>query len=596
MTLAAAAPGQPTGSSKLCLSCHDGTVALGSVQNRTFGGGTGVITGLAAAILGTAPTVLGTDLRNDHPISFTYDVTLAAQNPELYSPAMLTGKFRPESGQMQCSNCHDAHSDANPKFMLTGYQDGAGYGSPLCRTCHNKEYYSSVPNIPHRESIIQWNGAGANPWYIPGQNLPNNPNSTPKANGCENCHQPHNSTSTKQLLKSGGESQTCLNCHNGNVVVDPTKNIDAALNRMYTHPIKDPSYSGRHKPKRQADGKIREDAADLGLSNRHAECEDCHNSHAVSAGTSPNPPLTTSNLTPKVNKGVWGVSPTWPGNWGDVTTYTTVQDTTYQYQICLKCHSYYAFGFTPPADPYGKVAGGTNSDQSKEFNSNNASYHPVAAAGKNPMRMGTTAFVPGTGASYANQLINGMTPTSVFTCAECHSDALSGAGAGPKGPHGSDVWPILWAPYTALTGQPGTSNHICFKCHDATVFGVEAVAGDTAAANFANGERTGFSQGTKNYHRKHVILRNQPCQACHSAVPHGYKRRAMLVFGRGPGPGGKGGDPAPYNAHNLPEWNPNGGDGTPYGIPSDWNGDTVPSGSWQRSDCHTGGIGTGVGC
>ena len=29
-----AQPGQPTGASKLCLSCHDGTIALGSVNSR----------------------------------------------------------------------------------------------------------------------------------------------------------------------------------------------------------------------------------------------------------------------------------------------------------------------------------------------------------------------------------------------------------------------------------------------------------------------------------------------------------------------------------------------------------------------------------
>ena len=28
-------PGQPTGASMLCLSCHDGTIALGSVLSRT---------------------------------------------------------------------------------------------------------------------------------------------------------------------------------------------------------------------------------------------------------------------------------------------------------------------------------------------------------------------------------------------------------------------------------------------------------------------------------------------------------------------------------------------------------------------------------
>src|SRR5580765_7275904 len=32
-----AVPGQPTGSSKLCLSCHDGTIALGSVLSRQQG-------------------------------------------------------------------------------------------------------------------------------------------------------------------------------------------------------------------------------------------------------------------------------------------------------------------------------------------------------------------------------------------------------------------------------------------------------------------------------------------------------------------------------------------------------------------------------
>lgn len=585
-TLAAAAPGQPSGTSKLCLSCHDGTVALGGVQNLPFGHQTaGTISGLEAFLTGA--TSLGTDLRNDHPVSFTYDAALAATNPELVTPASLTGKIKPDStGQLQCASCHDPHSETNPKFLHVGYQDGAGYGSPLCRTCHNKEYYSTVPNNPHRESTIQWNGAGTNPWYIPGQNLPNNPNSTPKANGCENCHQPHNSTSTKQLLKSGGESQICLVCHNGNVVVDPAKNIDAALNRLYAHPIKAPGYAGRHNPKRMPDGKIREDQADL--ANRHAECEDCHNPHAVSAGTSPNPPLPTSNLTPKVNKGVWGVVPVWPGNWGNVTTYSTVQDTTYQYQICLKCHSYYAFGLTPPPDPYGIVAGGINTDQAKEFNPNNASYHPVAAVGKNPFRMGTTAAAPGTGASYASSLINGFTPTSVMTCTECHSDALSGAGAGPKGPHGSDVWPILWAPYTWRTGQPGTQGDICFKCHDAGAYGVDGVDDNTST-----GHQTGFSDGSKNLHVKHVIMRNQPCQGCHSAVPHGWKRRAMLVFGRGPG--GVEGDPRPYNSHNVYGPNPNGGNWTPYGIPSEAPIDQAVSGKWTRSDCHT-GISTGVGC
>src|SRR5262252_8288263 len=58
--------GQPTGSSKLCLSCHDGTVALGMVNTRV----------LPIEMRGGISTMppgrsnLGTDLSDDHPVSF----------------------------------------------------------------------------------------------------------------------------------------------------------------------------------------------------------------------------------------------------------------------------------------------------------------------------------------------------------------------------------------------------------------------------------------------------------------------------------------------------------------------------------------------
>ena len=53
--------GQPTGSSKLCLSCHDGTVAL----NATISGGDA-----GGAFISPGAANLGTDLSDDHPISF----------------------------------------------------------------------------------------------------------------------------------------------------------------------------------------------------------------------------------------------------------------------------------------------------------------------------------------------------------------------------------------------------------------------------------------------------------------------------------------------------------------------------------------------
>jgi len=67
-------PGQPDGVSKLCLSCHDGTVALDS-----YGGvnGSTIITGSA---------LLGTDLSTSHPISMKYDAALASTDGKLWDP------------------------------------------------------------------------------------------------------------------------------------------------------------------------------------------------------------------------------------------------------------------------------------------------------------------------------------------------------------------------------------------------------------------------------------------------------------------------------------------------------------------------------
>jgi hypothetical protein len=75
--------GQPGGASKLCLSCHDGTLAIGSVTNSP-GSGTGSAISISGAGAGGAMPAgsgattgftrnLGTNLTNDHPISLIFD-------------------------------------------------------------------------------------------------------------------------------------------------------------------------------------------------------------------------------------------------------------------------------------------------------------------------------------------------------------------------------------------------------------------------------------------------------------------------------------------------------------------------------------------
>jgi predicted CXXCH cytochrome family protein len=597
-----AAPGQPTGKSKLCLSCHDGTIALGSIHNMPWaeGGGSGVIVGLEDPLSGSA--VLATDLTDDHPVSFVYDSALASDNGELAAPAGLTGTVRLEDGEVQCTSCHDPHSSTYAKFMRLDTVDGSGYGSPLCLTCHTKTNWELSS---HRTSIAEWNGSDSNPWHLEGHNVANDADSTPMKNGCESCHKPH-AGGGKRLLKGDprfvggdGEQGVCLPCHGGsslglyaNVVLPTdstsTWNVESALNKTYAHPVL--TTDGLHNPERDATDttKVRESATNLGT-NRHAECQDCHNPHQASAGTSPNlgtpaSPNDLSNAASNVLKGVWGVTPSWPAEWSDVTSYTETDDITYQYELCFKCHSYYAFGLSPPEEPNGYYATwygaeSTLTDQAKEFNPNNTSYHPVVAAGKNDFKM----TVSGTEYDYSSSLIGGVTPNSTMGCADCHSDSTPEVAA-IKGPHGTDVWPILWGPYDQTTGSSGTENHLCYKCHDPAVYGY--------SASTSNWQRTGFSNGTwgspKNLHSRHINVRNLACIACHAGIPHGWKRRSLLVYGTGTP------DPEPYNARARYKL------GDPatsvYGINSAMTLDeaTYPSGNWQKNDCH--GYAMGPAC
>ena len=123
---------QPGGVSKLCLSCHDGTVAVDA-----FGGTPGTI-----LIFGDAN--LGTDFSNDHPISFTYDTTLAATDGELFDPATApsgiagsTGTIDQDmlfAGKVECASCHDVHNSFNIDELLLK----SNAASALCLTCHDK--------------------------------------------------------------------------------------------------------------------------------------------------------------------------------------------------------------------------------------------------------------------------------------------------------------------------------------------------------------------------------------------------------------------------------------------------------------------------
>ena len=125
----------PSGTSLLCLSCHDGSVALDNFGGVTIG--TNII---------AAPDLLGTDLSNDHPVSFVYNATLATADGELHDPSTatgITGTIEADmlfgttgNATMECASCHDVHNGGPASVASLLVKSNAA--SALCLTCHDK--------------------------------------------------------------------------------------------------------------------------------------------------------------------------------------------------------------------------------------------------------------------------------------------------------------------------------------------------------------------------------------------------------------------------------------------------------------------------
>ncbi|MHB8843533.1 MAG: cytochrome c3 family protein [Nitrospirota bacterium] len=125
-------PGETT--SHLCLSCHDGTVAVNSLWKQPKDGDTGSgITGSAlnASYMITSGAMLGTSLDNDHPVNFLYSDSVNNGDGGLFSETTVSNMLI--GGYVQCASCHQVHDNTNAPFLRV-----TNVGSALCITCHNK--------------------------------------------------------------------------------------------------------------------------------------------------------------------------------------------------------------------------------------------------------------------------------------------------------------------------------------------------------------------------------------------------------------------------------------------------------------------------
>jgi predicted CXXCH cytochrome family protein len=411
--------GQPTGSSKLCLSCHDGTIAL----EATVRGGSG----RTYMPLGTAN--LGTDLSDDHPVSFVYSAGLSNEDPQIRTPDSLPDELRLDKyGELQCVTCHDPHDDTFGDFLVV-----SNLRSNLCLKCHNLYGWD---NTIHADSTALVKEADDD--Y-----LRNTEYLTVADNGCLSCHQPHSARQGQRLFHFENEEDNCLSCHNGLVA---KTNLLAEFTKTSGHFVED--YQGIHD--------IEES---IGNSEQHVECIDCHNPHAIIQRTA---------QPPRISGALNGVS-------GVTAEGGEINEATYEYEICFKCHG------INPASIFSTISRQiTQTNTILEFDQANPSYHPITAAGANHN-------VP--------SLFSGMDESTIIYCTDCHNSDPSSQ---IKGPHGSQYPYLLAYQYeTADDTQENISAYeLCYRCHD--------------RESILNNES--FSE-----HNRHIKEEKTPCSACHDA-------------------------------------------------------------------------------
>jgi len=137
--------GQPTGSSRLCLSCHDGVTALGAVfttpsvassVNIQF---TNKRTGQTGANVAIGYETYSTH----HPVSFKYSQTVinllrgAPYNKTEYQWQPNIDVKLDKQERMQCITCHDPHQDKSDVPGPTNPFWAAKTYAEVCVTCHN---------------------------------------------------------------------------------------------------------------------------------------------------------------------------------------------------------------------------------------------------------------------------------------------------------------------------------------------------------------------------------------------------------------------------------------------------------------------------
>jgi predicted CXXCH cytochrome family protein len=485
--------------SSLCLSCHDGTVAVG--QSAVYGKiqTTGSMNNM---------DVLGTNLGGSHPFSLILPIKdapdLAASLVAQGVTADPTGAVKLIAGNVECTSCHNAHSQAiDPiaqNFLVRNSSNGQ-----LCLACHDPNRVTTGQNNP-------LNGWGPSIHAVATNQVANTSNAglypTVAGNACSSCHMEHNATGPARLLRPAtppapgvdAVTQDCITCHEGGSNISPAApNVYSEFSKI-SHLL--PSGTNSH------------DAGEPAVlnNNRHATCVDCHNSHAANQLTvfaSPpaiRPPQT--NVT-----GVSGID--------GVTVLTPAIN---QYENCLRCHGASVgkqvlskYGYLPTR----LVFSGDPLNLIPQFSPNATSSHPVFHDRNSPYPQPSLLVnMLNLNGTQSSRLVG----TRIF-CTDCHNsdDNREFGGTGANGPHGSTYSHILERNYqfsqANIPGGMVTNTYptpdvspqgpyaLCAKCHDLNNI---------------------LSNVSWSQHNRHISSDGFSCSVCHTA--HGMGAIRLINF------------------------------------------------------------------
>ncbi|HHW15408.1 MAG TPA: cytochrome c3 family protein [Firmicutes bacterium] len=145
-----AAPNQPGPSSRLCLSCHDGTVAVDAILNAPPPDADDKLSSVHgkmvkpwqqshvdcsfchSGVFGDfSGSFFGGTLADEHPVGISY--TSAPDLVEAPGNGLFPNGIKLIDGKVECASCHNVHDPGIPPFLRT-----SNAGSALCYTCHKK--------------------------------------------------------------------------------------------------------------------------------------------------------------------------------------------------------------------------------------------------------------------------------------------------------------------------------------------------------------------------------------------------------------------------------------------------------------------------